>query len=107
MWAAGGKPLPTWHSSRNKCLTIYIQQFRPVPHRSFPSSANIDWQPNRLEIDIQPDEGISLRFLAKQPGVILQLSPRDMTFRYSEAFTTEAPEAYETLLLDVMEGDAT
>jgi glucose-6-phosphate 1-dehydrogenase len=30
-----------------------------------------------------------------------------MTFRYSEAFTTEAPEAYETLLLDVMEGDAT
>ena len=84
-----------------------IIQFRPVPHRSFPSSAGIDWQPNRLEIEIQPDEGIKLRFLAKQPGVALRLSPKDMTFRYSEAFKTDSPEAYETLLLDVMQGDAT
>jgi glucose-6-phosphate 1-dehydrogenase len=84
-----------------------IIQFRPVPHQSFPSSAAIDWQPNRLEIDIQPDEGISLRFLAKQPGVTLRLSPKDMNFRYAEAFKTEPPEAYETLLLDVLEGDAT
>jgi glucose-6-phosphate 1-dehydrogenase len=84
-----------------------IIQFRPVPHQSFPASAAIDWQPNRLEIDIQPDEGISLRFLAKQPGVTLRLSPRDMHFRYSEAFKSEPPEAYETLLLDVMQGDAT
>jgi len=84
-----------------------IIQFRPVPHQSFPASAAIDWQPNRLEIDIQPDEGISLRFLAKQPGVTLRLSPRDMHFRYAEAFKTETPEAYETLLLDVMQGDAT
>ncbi len=84
-----------------------IIQFRPVPHQAFPASASIDWQPNRLEIDIQPDEGISLRFLAKQPGVMLRLSPRDMHFRYAEAFKTEPPEAYETLLLDVMQGDAT
>jgi len=84
-----------------------IIQFRPVPHRSFPTSAAIDWQPNRLEIDIQPDEGISLRFLAKQPGMTLRLSPKDMHFRYTEAFQTESPEAYETLLLDVIQGDAT
>ena len=84
-----------------------IIQFRPVPHQAFPASASIDWQPNRLEIDIQPDEGISLRFLAKQPGVMLRLSPRDMHFRYAEAFKTKPPEAYETLLLDVMQGDAT
>ena len=84
-----------------------IIQFRPVPHQAFPASASIDWQPNRLEIDIQPDEGISLRFLAKQPGVTLRLSPRDMNFRYAEAFKSETPEAYETLLLDVMQGDAT
>jgi len=84
-----------------------IIQFRPVPHQSFPSSAAIDWQPNRLEIDIQPDEGISLSFLAKHPGVALRLSPRDMHFRYAEAFKSEPPEAYETLLLDVLEGDAT
>jgi len=88
-------------------ISRVIIQFRPVPHQSFPTSATIDWQPNRLEIDIQPDEGISLRFLAKQPGVTLRLSPRDMHFRYAEAFKTEPPEAYETLLLDVIEGDAT
>ena len=84
-----------------------IIQFRPVPHQAFPASSSIDWEPNRLEIDIQPHEGISLRFLAKQPGVILRLNPRDMNFRYSEAFKTEPPEAYETLLLDVIQGDAT
>lgn len=84
-----------------------IIQFRPVPHQSFPTSAAIDWQPNCLQIDIHPNEGISLRFLAKQPGVTLRLSQKDMTFRYAEAFKTEPPEAYETLLLDVMQGDAT
>lgn len=84
-----------------------IIQFRPVPHRSFPPSAGPDWQPNRLVIDIQPDEGIALRFQAKQPGVILRLSPQEMHFRYAEAYKTNPPEAYETLLLDVMRGDAT
>jgi len=88
-------------------LSMVAIQFRPVPHQSFPSEAIEDWQPNRLQIDIQPDEGISLRFLAKQPGVTLRLSPKDMNFRYAEAFKTEPPEAYETLLLDVIQGDAT
>jgi glucose-6-phosphate 1-dehydrogenase len=87
-------------------ISKVIIQFRPVPHQSFPVSAAIDWQPNRLEIDIQPDEGISLSFMAKQPGVTLQLSPKQMDFRYAEAFKTDPPEPYETLLLDVMEGDA-
>jgi glucose-6-phosphate 1-dehydrogenase len=84
-----------------------IVQFRPVPHQAFPASANQNWQPNRLIIAIQPNEGIRLCFLAKQPGVALHLSPQEMTFRYAEAFKTEPPEAYETLLLDVMLGDAT
>jgi glucose-6-phosphate 1-dehydrogenase len=95
-----GKRLP-------KKLSQAIIQFRPVPHRSFPPSVSPDWQPNRLVIDIQPDEGIALRFQAKQPGVILRLSPQEMHFRYAEAFKTTPPEAYETLLLDVMRGDAT
>jgi glucose-6-phosphate 1-dehydrogenase len=84
-----------------------IIQFRPVPHNSFPATASLDWQPNRLEMDIQPDEGIVLRFQAKQPGVTLRLSPQEMHFCYADAFPTPAPEAYETLLLDVMRGDAT
>ena len=84
-----------------------IIQFRPVPHQSFPESASLDWQPNRLEIVLHPEEGINLRFQAKQPGVTLRLSPQQMHFGYAEAFKTEPPEAYETLLLDVMLGDAT
>jgi glucose-6-phosphate 1-dehydrogenase len=82
-------------------------EFRPVPHRSFPASAVLNWQPNRLAIRIQPEEGILLRFQAKQPGPTVQLRPVDMLFSYQEAFRTPAPEAYETLLLDVMLGDAT
>jgi glucose-6-phosphate 1-dehydrogenase len=84
-----------------------IIQFRPVPHQSFPASANQDWLPNLLEIDIQPDEGIALHFQAKQPGVDLRLSSQEMRFSYAGAFKTTPPEAYETLLLDVIRGDAT
>jgi glucose-6-phosphate 1-dehydrogenase len=84
-----------------------VIQFRPVPHQSFPASANQDWLPNRLEIVIQPDEGINLHFQTKIPGVDLRLSSQEMRFRYSEAFHTTPPEAYETLLLDVIRGDAT
>ncbi|PWB54658.1 MAG: glucose-6-phosphate dehydrogenase [Anaerolineales bacterium] len=84
-----------------------VIQFRPVPHQAFPASANQDWLPNRLEIVIQPDEGINLHFQAKVPGVDLRLSSQEMRFRYSDAFHTSPPEAYETLLLDVIRGDAT
>jgi glucose-6-phosphate 1-dehydrogenase len=82
-------------------------QFRPVPHQSFPSSAIGDWQPNRLVIHIQPDEGIMLRFQAKRPGLKVRLGPVNMRFTYQEAFHSIPPEAYETLLLDSMVGDAT
>jgi glucose-6-phosphate 1-dehydrogenase len=82
-------------------------QFRPVPHQSFPTPAVLDWQPNRLLVRIQPKESIVLRFQAKQPGPTLRLSPVEMRFCYSEAFQATSPEAYETLLLDVILGDAT
>jgi glucose-6-phosphate 1-dehydrogenase len=95
-----GKRLP----ARVSEAVIY---FRPVPHRSFPPSATEHWQPNRLVLRIQPDEGILLLFQAKQPGLSLRLQPVDMRFTYREAFNTEGPEAYETLLLDYMRGDAT
>jgi glucose-6-phosphate 1-dehydrogenase len=82
-------------------------QFMPVPHRSFPPSAVTSWTPNRLVIRIQPEEGILLGFQAKQPGAGLHLQPVDLHFSYEEAFHTSGPEAYETLLLDAMLGDAT
>ncbi|MEW6385981.1 MAG: glucose-6-phosphate dehydrogenase [Thermodesulfobacteriota bacterium] len=95
-----GKRLP----SRISEVSI---QFRPVPHQTFPPSALLDWRPNRLLIAIQPEEGILIRFEAKHPGPTLRLSPVIMQFYYREAFKTEPPEAYETLLLDVMRGDTT
>jgi glucose-6-phosphate 1-dehydrogenase len=82
-------------------------QFQPVPHQAFPSSAVMDWRPNRLLIAIQPEEGILLRFEAKYPGLEMRLSPVIMQFYYREAFKIPSPEAYETLLLDVMKGDTT
>jgi glucose-6-phosphate 1-dehydrogenase len=82
-------------------------QFRAAPHQSFPPSAMSDWQLNRLIMRIQPEEGITVRFQAKQPGPTLRLSPVEMNFSYRETFKAGAPEAYETLLLDVMRGDAT
>ena len=84
-----------------------VIQFRPVPHQSFPSAALVQPEPNRLVIRIHPSEGILLRLLAKKPSEIIQLSPVDMLFTYRQAFKSEPPEAYETLLLDVMLGDFT
>ncbi len=84
-----------------------VIQLRPAPHQLFPSSAVGDWQPNRLVINLQPVEGILIRFQAKQPGLRLRLGPEDMVFTYKQAFEHPSPEAYETLLLDVIRGDAT
>ncbi len=82
--------------------------FRPVPHRSFPTSVAANWQANHVEIHIQPNEGINIDLMAKVPGLNFQLKPVDMDFRYVDAFAEQpVPEAYETLLLDVVEGDAT
>ncbi len=82
-------------------------QFKPVPHQSFPRTAVQAWQSNRLIIHIQPQEGIMLGFQAKEPGTSLHLSPVNMHFSYQETFQTRSPEAYETLLADVMAADAT
>src|SRR5581483_5814346 len=64
-------------------------------------------EPNSLVIRIQPEEGILLRFQAKRPGLNLRLNSVDMTFNYDDSFKVPQPEAYETLLLDVIQGDAT
>ena len=77
-------------------------QFRPVPHHPFSDRVI---QPNRLAIQIAPEEGIMLRTLAKEPGPIMKIKPVEMHYTYNEVFQVASPEAYETLLLDVMRGD--
>lgn len=89
-----------------KTTTITVQ-FRPAPQYAFPPEAAETWRHNRLTISIQPEMEIRLRFQAKKPGQSMVLNPVDMVFSYENAYKNQEPEAYETLLLDVMSGNAT
>ncbi len=84
-----------------------VVQFREVPHRSFPEEGRRDWPSSRLIILIQPDEGIILRFQAKEPGPEITLKPVDMRFDYRDYFSGPFPDAYETLFNDLIQNDAT
>ncbi len=91
-------------------VTDVAIQFRPAPHALFEDAGALAgrWmQPNLLVLRIQPDEGISLRFSAKQPGSGMKLRSVSMDFHYGAGLGGRAPAAYETLLLDAMAGDAT
>jgi len=91
----------------NETISVITIQFKPIPHQSFPAEATGNWQPNRLILNIQPHMGIRMRFQAKRPGLKMLLYPVDMQFNYNESYSSGTPEAYETLLLDIMEGDST
>jgi glucose-6-phosphate 1-dehydrogenase len=80
-------------------------QFKQPPLMLF-SGSRTPPEPNVLALRIQPDEGIMLRFAAKVPELGLDVRSVNMDFTYGFAFTRDAPEAYETLLLDAMLGDA-
>jgi glucose-6-phosphate 1-dehydrogenase len=107
-WRWQGVP---FYLRTGKRLTADVSEisirFRNVPHQAFPASAGLNAQPTRLVIQISPDQGIVLKFMAKEPGSHLRLRPVDMRFSYKEAFRVDIPAAYETLLRDVMVGDAT
>lgn len=89
----------------NAKATVISVVFRAAPAYSFPAQPAENRMPNRITFSIQPEADIRLRFQAKKPGTTI-LDPVNMVFTYKDAFREE-PEAYETLLLDVMEGDAT
>lgn len=93
-----GKRLP------NRASAITMQFHRP-PHLIFQQGA--DLPPSTLTIRIQPEEGISLSFNGKIPGPDVRLGNVDMDFSYADAFGGRTPDAYETLLLDCLQGDAT
>ena len=81
-------------------------QFKCVPHFVFPVSPGERITPNILSLCLQPDEGIHLRFEAKQPGAGMITRSTEMEFHYADDFGTSAlPDAYERLLLDAIYGD--
>jgi glucose-6-phosphate 1-dehydrogenase len=92
-------------------MTVITLEFKRVPHQIFPE--NVDLPPNRLSLCIQPNEGICLHFATKVPGAGMHTAPVDMEFHYSdnaaiaEKFDENGmPDAYERLLLDAIQGDA-
>jgi glucose-6-phosphate 1-dehydrogenase len=94
-----GKRLP-------KSATEISVHFKKAPAVLF-NKETVKIDQNVLVIRIQPDEGISLRMLAKIPGTSLRIEPVKMDFHYGTSFGKASPEAYERLLLDAMSGDAT
>jgi glucose-6-phosphate 1-dehydrogenase len=92
-----GKRMPVHQSE-------IVVQFKTGPSTLFSESEH-KVMPNLLQIFIQPDEGISLRFNAKIPGPFLQLGQVDMKFKYSDYFGIKPQTGYETILYDCMNGD--
>ncbi|HET59492.1 MAG TPA: glucose-6-phosphate dehydrogenase [Chloroflexi bacterium] len=95
-----GKALPDKTSE----ISIY---FRNPPHNLFSFEGGVDQSPNVLSIIIQPNEGIHLSFATKQPDSYKEIQSVNMNFYYSQSFGNEPlPDAYERLLLDAINGDA-
>jgi glucose-6-phosphate 1-dehydrogenase len=107
-WRWAGVPfyLRTGKRLPKRTTEIAIQFHRP-PLQIFRRVSPTPLTSDLLVINVQPDEGISLRFNAKIPGTRMQVAPVMMNFRYGTTFQGEVPEAYETLLLDAMLGDPT
>lgn len=110
-WRWAGVPFYLRAGKRlKKRETEITVQFKKAPLRLFRQSAGSkceDLQPNIISMRIQPDEGISLRFAAKVPGLQMQMAPVMMDFSYAQSFGVSSANGYERLLLDAMLGDAT
>ena len=81
--------------------------FKQVPYSLFGSVGLGDLPANVLVMQIQPEEGMSLRFQAKQPGSKICMGTLNMNFKYRDVFGVGLPESYQRLLLDCMAGDQT
>ena len=105
-WRWAGVPfyLRTGKSLAQRKSEIIIQ-FKSVPHRLFPGNGSPT--SNRLVIRLQPDESISLSLMAKSPGRGMALQEVELDLHFDEAFKRRRWDAYERLLLDVIQGDAT
>ena len=95
-----GKRLP-------KKLSEIVVQFRASPFSIFPTEA-FGREPNRLVIRLQPEEGIKLEVMTKDPGPGgMRLRPTNLDISFEETFKQRYPDAYERLLMDVVRGNAT
>jgi glucose-6-phosphate 1-dehydrogenase len=104
-WRWAGVPIYLRTGKRlAKRTTEIMIQFRCAPHIVF---RDRDIEPNRLVLNIQPDEGISVSFSAKRPGTEMSIGNVTMNFSYREGFGGTSRSAYATLVNDCLRGDAT
>jgi glucose-6-phosphate 1-dehydrogenase len=107
-WRWANVPFCLRHGKRMaKRGTEIAIQFTTPPLSLFRGTGILEHVNNTLVLRIQPNEGITLHFGAKTPGVGMKLANVSMDFTYEEEFHQEIPEAYERLLLDAMLGDPT
>lgn len=107
-WRWAGVPFFLRHGKRlPKRETEIAVTFKRAPLALFHDADSDAMGPNVLAMRIQPDEGMSLRMMAKVPGQGIRIQPVHMDFLYGAAFSQQSPEAYERLLLDIMLGDST
>ena len=106
-WRWQGVPFYLRSGKAMSCRTTQIViQFRQPPHMMFDSAPRSPFETNRLVIQVQPAEGIQLHFHTKVPDAGMKLRLTDLSFQFKEKFAGAMPEAYQRLLLDVMQGDA-
>jgi len=108
-WRWQGVPfyLRSGKMMKEKASEITVQFRRPPTQILDTHAGRTELFTNRLRICIQPDEGIHLRFIAKVPDRGMQTRPVEMDFDFQDSFGAKAmPEAYERLLLDALNGDA-
>lgn len=107
-WRWAGVPiyLRTGKRMAERVSEIVIQ-FKPVPHSVFADEAGAI-APNRLILRLQPDEGVKLHLMSKEPGPGgLRLRPTTLNLSFAETFKVRSPDAYERLLMDVVRGNST
>ena len=107
-WRWQGVPfyLRSGKALKEKVTEINIQ-FKEPPHVMFPVPDDFRINANYLSMCLQPDEGIHLRFEAKVPDTVAEMRSVEMDFHYGDSFgSTTIPDAYENLLHDALEGDA-
>jgi glucose-6-phosphate 1-dehydrogenase len=107
-WRWSGVPIYIRAGKRlSRRVTEVAIEFKQPPLHFFGFPGADTGTSNTLTMNIQPDEGMSLRFFSKVPGQETQIRPVLMNFRYGTSFGVEPPESYEHLLLDCMLGDST
>jgi glucose-6-phosphate 1-dehydrogenase len=107
-WRWGGVPFYIRTGKKLPArVTEIVIHFKQVPHHLFTNNEKSGPEYNQLVIRIQPDEGILLKFRMKTPGAGFETQTVNMDFHYSDLAEVRLPSAYERLLLDSMQGDAT